>query len=530
MTDIKVYGELLATEDNRVLRYRLLPFGSIGRTNVGAVLASEKSVEIPEDLSHLTLNLEHNQMAPVGRFVSITKGEDGLYATVSISKFPRGDEALALTASKSLTGISVEVAGAIIQDGKLVGGELVGAALCKTPAFPDALLMASNTDEVQEALAAVQTSLDSLSEALETTSETPVEEEIETPEETLTDSSEEEEEINPKEESTMENSAIPSALTASNDGSAEVKSFDQGVKLIASAMKNRDKALIEAINEAGIAGETNMFAALSNVTSTTAAGTAPNGWLGEVWLQNPYQRKFVPLFSQAALTNWTMTGWKFGTTPLVDTYAGFPAQPPSRAVTTTTFTVTAERLASANSLDRKFKDFPADGEFLAAFYRAQAEEYARVSDAKALAALTAGASTVAGSTVPAGVNATVSQIVDGAFSILNADLDTPTAALIPLAAYKTLLLSRNEDSLQFLGSALGLEGGNLAGFQIIPTSAVSQVHVVTKNALTYYELPGTPIRAEVETIANGGFDTGIFGYYATQILDNRGVVKVTPAV
>ncbi|AOT04954.1 hypothetical protein [Arthrobacter sp. U41] len=130
---IRVYGELLASESDRVLRYRLLPFGSIGRTNVGAVIASADSVEIPEDISHLTLNTEHNQMTPVGRFVSVEKGEDALYASVSISKFKRGDEALALTASKALTGISVEIAGAVIQDGKLVGGELIGAALCKTP-------------------------------------------------------------------------------------------------------------------------------------------------------------------------------------------------------------------------------------------------------------------------------------------------------------------------------------------------------------------------------------------------------------
>ena len=530
MTDIKVYGELLATEDNRVLRYRLLPYGSIGRTNVGAVLASEKSVEIPEDISHLTLNTEHNQMTPVGRFVEITKGEDGLYASVSISRFKRGDEALALTASGEMTGISVEVAGAVIQDGKLVGGELIGAALCKKPAFPDAVLMASNTDAVEEALEALSSAVEGLTEALVNDSEAPAEEETEVTEETLTDSSEEEEEINPKEESTMENSAIPTALTASNGGSAEVKTFDQGVNLIASAMKNRDKALIEAINEAGITGDNNLFAALSNVTSTTAAGTSPAGWLGEIWLQKAYERKYVPLFSQAALTNWEMKGWKFGTTPLVDTYAGFPAQPPSRAVTTTTFTVTAERLASANSLDRKFKDFGADAEFLNAFYRAQAEEYARTSDLKALAVLTAGASTVAGTTVPAGVNATAAQIVDGALSILNAGLDAPSAALVPVAAYRTLLLSRADDSLQYLNSALGLESGSLAGFNIIPSADVTAVHVVSKSAARYYELPGTPIRAEVETVANGGFDTGIFGYWAAHILDNRGVVKVTPAV
>jgi hypothetical protein len=295
-------------------------------------------------------------------------------------------------------------------------------------------------------------------------------------------------------------------------------------------MKSRNKVLIEAINEAGITGENNLFAALSNVTSANGAAAAPAGWLGEVWLQKNYARKYVPLLTSQALTNWTMTGWKFGTKPVVGDYAGFPAQPASGPVSVTTFTVDALRLASANSLDRKYKDFGPDHEFLAAFYRMQAEEYARVSDLKALAAITAGASTLAGTAVPAGVNATAAQIVDGALKIIGDGLDAPTAAIVPVAAYRTLLLSRADDSLQYLNSALGLEEGNLAGFQILPSADVTAVHVVSKSAGIFYELPGTPIRVEVDTVANGGFDSGIFGYYATQVLDNRGIVKVTPAV
>lgn len=525
MTDIKVYGELLAAESDRVLRYRLLPFGSIGRTNVGAVIASADSVEVPEDISHLTLNTEHNQMTPIGRFVSVTKGEDALYASVSISKFKRGDEALNLTASGDLTGISVEVAGAVIQSGKLVGGELVGAALCKKPAFPDAVLMASDSGNVEQALETLTEAVENVKSALAQPSEAPAEEEKpETPEDIPTPSSDDEEELEQKGVFAME-SAIPTALTASNGGSATVRTFDQGVALIASAAAGRDKVLIEAINEAGIAGERNLFAALSNVTSNPGPGDnlSQPAWLGEAWTGKQYQRKYAPLVSSAALTNWTMTGWRFVQRPVVGSYAGFPAQVPTGPVTTEQFTVEASRIAGGNSIDLKYKHFN-DTEFLAAYYRAQIEEYARVSDARVISHIKSTAKAVTGGTVPTGVSTTAAKIVDGALAMI--DFATPSAALIPVAMYRELLLSREDDSLKYLQSALGLENGSFAGFGLIPSTDVTQVHVIAKEAVTFYELGGAPIRVEVDTPANGGFDTAIFGYTALNTNDNRGLVRV----
>ena len=529
MTDIKVYGELLASEDDRTLKYRLLPFGSIGRTNVGAVIASESSVEIPEDISHLTLNTEHNQMTPVGRFVNIEKAKDALYASVQISKFKRGDDALNLTASGELTGISVEIAGAVIQSGKLVGGELVGAALCKKPAFPEAILMASDSGDVEEALDALSEAVEGVKTALAQPSEAPAEEEIpeetETPEETLDPFLEEEEKK--KGLTAMENSVVPTALTASNGGSATVKTFEQGVALIASAAKSRDKVLIEAINEAGIAGERNLFAALSTVTSNPGPGDnlSQPAWLGEAWTGKQYQRKYAPLVSSASLTNWNMTGWRFVQRPTVGDYAGFPTQVPTGPVTTEQFTVEASRIAGGNSIDLKYKHF-GDTEFLNAFYRAQIEEYARVSDARVIAHVKTGATATVAGEVPTGVSATAAAIVDGALAMI--DFATPSAALVPVAMYRELLLSREDDSLKYLQSALGLEDGTFAGFGIIPSTDVTAVHVLAKEAVTLYELAGAPIRVEVDTPSNGGFDTAIFGYTALNTNDARGIIRVDP--
>lgn len=528
MTNIQAYGELLATENNRVLKYRLLPFGSIGRTNVGAVIASATSVEVPEDISHLTLNTEHNQMTPVGRFVSVEKGEDALYASVSISNFERGDKALKATASGEMTGISVEIAGAVIREGKLIGGELVGAALCKKPAFPSAVLMASDSGDVEDALDALSEAVEGMRTAL-AQPEAPTEEveadETETPEEIPS----EEEETEQKELTAMETSAVPTALTASNGGSATVSTFEQGVALIANAAANRDKVLVEAINEAGIAGERNLFAALSPVTAEPGPGdnVSQPAWLGEAWTGKQYQRKYAPLVSSAPLTNWQMTGWRFVQKPVVNDYLGHPNEIPSGPVSTEQFTVEAERIAGGNSLDLKYKHFN-DQEFLNAYYRAQIEEYARVSDARVIAHILADASAATAGDVPTGVSATAAAIVDGALAMI--DFANPSAALIPVAMYRELLLSRQDDSLAYLQSALGLEDGSFAGFGLIPSTDVSAVHVIAKEAVTLYELAGAPIRVEVDTPANGGFDTAIFGYTALNTGDNRGIVRVDPAV
>lgn len=528
MTDIKVYGELLATESDRVLRYRLLPFGSIGRTNVGAVIASADSVEVPEDISHLTLNTEHNQMTPVGRFVSIEKGEDALYASVSISRIKRGDDALALTASKQLTGISVEVANAVIQDGKLVGGELVGAALCKTPAFPDAILMASNTDAVEEAVAALSDAVEGLKTALTTDSEAPAEEEIpevqEVPEETTPDSSEDEEK---KGLTAMENSALPTALTASNGGSAEVKSFEQGTALIASAIGKRDTVLLSAMEEAGIIGRQNLFAALTPVASSAADATRQDQWLGEVWSGKAYNRKYATLVSSAPLTGYQITGWRFVQKPVIGSYAGFPAQIPTNAVTTEQFTVDAEYWAGGNDLDIKYRHFN-DQAFLQGYYRAQAESYARVSDARVLAHIVAEANSVVPGTVPSGVSAAAAAIVDGALEMI--DFATPSAAIVPAAMYRELLLSREDDSLKYLSSSLNLENGSLAGFTIVPSNDVTDVHVIAKEAVTFYELGGSPLRVEVDNPAIGGFQSALFGYTALSTADARGIIRVGAAI
>lgn len=145
---IQAQGHLLtASEDDRSLTYRLLPFGEPGRTNVGTITVQAGAVTVPEDVSGLAVNLEHEFKKPVGRFTSVTETEDGLEATIRVARTRDGDDALTLAAEGLCTGISVEIDSPVIKAGRLIAGTLTGAGLVVRPAFENALLTASDMGE-----------------------------------------------------------------------------------------------------------------------------------------------------------------------------------------------------------------------------------------------------------------------------------------------------------------------------------------------------------------------------------------------
>jgi hypothetical protein len=176
-------------------------------------------------------------------------------------------------------------------------------------------------------------------------------------------------------------------------------------------------------------------------------------------------------------------------------------------------------------VDRKFIDF-GNADTIASLLKGAATDYARKSDAKVIAAIKANAQTVSAGTVPTGVAAAAAKIVDGSLAMI--DFATPSFAIVGTAAYRDLLLTKENDSLKYLESSLGLEDGSLAGFKIIPSAdvAANDVYVGAKEALTFFELPGSPIRVEAVDVSKGGYDEALFGYYAIVLNDARGLKKV----
>lgn len=517
MTSLQIAGRLLtASLEDRVLRYLLLPFGEEGRTSIGKLTASADSVTVPDDVTSLVANLEHDEKRPVGRFLSVETTPTGLEASVRIAKTSAGDDVLLEAAEGLRPGISVEVEGPVVRAGRLVAGVLSGAGLVTRPAFPSALMTAADVGDLPEEpteptdpAEPESVVIDGIEYVRKTTPTEPAGDDAE-------QSADTESETQVNASLTAAAAAAPQGLQASHSGP---KTDAQTVFAVLAA----------AYREGGV---NRMTAALSDIVPGNILGLEQPQLVGELWSGRAFQRKIVPLFNHANLTSFEVKGWRWVTKPVVAAYTGNKTAVPSNAVSTAPVTINAERIAGAHDIDRKFKDF-GDAEFFQAYYKAMTESYAQVSDAAVLAdAIAAAGAAVTVGTVPSGVSLGMTMIVDGALAVLNDANALPTFAVVSTGLYRNILLTRSDDTLTYLNAALGLEDGTLSSFRVIPSGSVAagQVLVGAREALTVHELGETPIRVEAENIANGGVDAGVFGYYATNVHDADALVLVDDGV
>ncbi|QUC01106.1 hypothetical protein [Cellulosimicrobium cellulans] len=514
MSALRVAGTLLtANADDRILTYRLLPYGEPGRTSAGTVTASKGTLTIPDDVSQLVANVAHDRERPAARFVSVTDSDDGLDVAVRAFATRAGDDLLAEATEGARTGISVEIDAPVIRSGNLLGGVLSGAGFTTTPAFPSAQLVACDCGDT------------------ETTEET------DSPAEAATAAE--------KEGTMPENTAVvtdpaPAPLTAAaapfglptGTGVARVETLDDVAQLMASGYARGD--LIQRLT-----------AAQGDITTSSTEDAQAPVWLGEVWTKRSHRQRFVPLFTSQPLTGLKAVGWRFkydtangrDMVPEVADYAGFPAAPATFDVEAEAVEVAAKRFAGTNKVDRANFDF-SNPAFWAGYYREQANSVSRKEDAAALAHMLTAANYVAvtGTEVPNTVSnayATLSAVVDGIIAIQ--DRSVPDYALIPLSAWRELLLLPRDEAFAYLSISLGLdpEDGSMNGFQFIPTSnatietaaGAKKVLVGSKEAHTHYG--EKTVRAETVNIGDGSVSVGLFGYDAFLTGDPRSHALVT---
>jgi len=500
---------LTANLEDRTITGLALPFGEEGRTNLGRVTASAGSVAVPDDVSAITLNLEHARTAPVGRATAVEETPEGLVATFRVARTRAGDDLLAEVAEGLRAGLSVELDDPVIRGGRLLSGALSAVAAVVAPAFPSALLTAADAGDVEDDEDET-TDGETVPEAAPAPAAGENTDEGEKPEDT-----EEEEKVMASAATVPAGSLLASkALKAEGDAPALPTLF---ARLAAAGATMQPSRLLAALDE---------------VTAADAfAVTNQPQYVGELWAGKSYVEKYAPLVGHANLTGPKVTGWRFvsGKAPTVAAYNGFPTQPTSNEVDTEAVEATVARIAGGWALDRVHRDFPSE-EFWRAFFAAATEDYAKKRDAAVLAALVAGSTAVTVGTVPSGVAEAAVKIVDGALAMI--DYATPTFAVVGSDLWREFLLTRREDSLEYIGAALGIEDGALGGFRIVPTSSASltnKVLVGSREAMTLHELPGSPIRIDAESISTGGVETGLFGYYATIVHNSLGLRLVADA-
>lgn len=570
MTDAHIYaGTLIASLTDRTASGLLVPYGEECSSNLGRFAVDPGTIAIPSDVTGLSLNTEHDRESVVAAITRLDDTPQGVVGHFSFAATPEGDRALADARAGRRSKLSVEAKHMIIRAGKAVSGRIFGAALVREGAFPSATLLAAAVDvgdedetdegDEDEGEATTTTSHDESEFTDEngvtwrrvadtettvngdqTTTTTTVVEEIEDP------STEEEEEP-------VANATAPGTLTARRTkGTAPAApSFSQMMRNLHEVNQGRgDATLFAALRDNAGPGGSTLFAALNDIVYTQADGKALGQvikpfpqWIGQLWDGLAFVRDVVDLLGTSELTAATIAGWSWDTKPGGDDWKGNKTDVPSNTPKVKPFSAPTWYWAGAHDHANEFRHF-SNPEYWEAYFLAMRESYARWSNHRALTTVVQNATAVVPDAVPAGLATGLSYLVDGVAEVIDADA-LPNFALVEKNLYKQMLKTTNNNILGYLNAALGLEEGSLegTGFKIRPKArytARNQADVKTvtdfkgvlvgaKEAVTFYELPGVPIRVEGEDLVKGGLDTGLFGYAGAVVHKSKALVHVKPA-
>lgn len=516
-------SRLTASVEDRVLSGLILPFGEPGQTNLGKLTASaDTRLEMAETI---ILNRQHNRGVPLGKAIGLETAPEGIRASFRVVATRDGDDALTEAAEGLRCGLSVEMEPVVVRDGRIVSGTIVQVGHVVEPAFPSARLAAAEAtvpDMGGDIPDPVIPEVVIDGEPIEV--------------ETVT--------VSPELIDITTKTADPAIEQEQEMTAAKV----QNPALVAAQTKTDSNALFQAVASGFAQGLTGarLEAALSDVVPANILGIEQPQYVGEMWSGVKYERRFIPLFAQAALNSYSIKGWEWTTAPAVAAYAGNKADIPSAAIATAETSGVLQRFAGGHDIDRKFKDF-SNTEFWAAYFAKMAESYAKVSDVYIRDAVKAIPTAGNGQRVhlltgaaPAGVPTALWMIVEGCIKMVD-DLDTlPTFALVTSDLWKSLFYTQESQVLAYLNAQLGFKEGTLegTGFKIVPVPTgsltvsawVGKALVGHKEAVTVYELPGSPIRVEAEAISKGGVDEALFGYTGYMTENVKGLISFdTPA-
>lgn len=515
-----------ASTESRTITGLVAPYGKPGATSAGLVTILPGAIRLPEPLSRVKLLGYHTGMGtppePVGVAISADDRADGLYMTFKIAETRAGDEALTLAASGVKDGFSVELIRTDVHRDEVRGGDLTAVAHVPHPAYDDARVTSvaaahhpegntpmKLTPEQIARLAALRAQ-----ETLTQTEATELAELVALEAQVDADADAEAVEVE------VEETAAPELVSAAAHAPATVRATRTAS---AGTRVTSLNAMYDAVRRLNM-GERSpeLTAALADVVYSGSPFADTPAWVGELWSGNPYRRKFVELLQQRDLTSMKVTGWRWVTPPEVDDWAGDKTEVPSNPVAIEDAGATAARLAGAWDVDRAYWDF-GNTEFIQSFYAKQTESYAIKSDAKAEAAIVAtatGTTAITGGTVPLlKAAATAAAEVEA-----NTNGYEATAIVVNTQDKLDLIDVAQLDVPAYLKDILNIDPRNFVGSSSVPAGTVV---ALAKPSLSFYELPGVPIRVDAIDLARGGRDSGVFGYWATMAEFANGVRKVT---
>lgn len=508
-----------AEQTKRTVTGLVVPWNTPGRTSAGPVSVAEGAVKLPADLGRVKLLRDHSDTAnfsPVGYATAAEVTDEGLKMSFRIAEGDDGDAALADVKNRVRDALSVELVDTKVTNGTLKSGNLTAVALVPIPAFAEArveMLTAAATDpaddeddaELDQDVEDDET-VDPAADDAELVIETDEQLEITDPETDPVDDDEDdetEEETNNMEpkKNKLAAARVPSGLKVNQKPAL---TFSQAVETIANMRTGN--------------ASPELTAALADITRSANPAVSAPQWLGELWEGSEYQREIIPTMTNKPLTKLKAVGWRWTQKPEIEDYAGDKAEIPTNEVATEPVETTANRMAVGHDIDRAYFDFN-ETEFLEGFFRARTIDYAMKSDAKAAAFLNTSAST----------GTTVASEPDLLHAAARARLVVkrqvrvePSAYLVHPNSLFGLFDITQLDNPAYL-DLLGVKPERFIATDLVPEN---EVIAYAKESVTWFELPGSPIRVDAERIDLGGRDSAVFAYWATLLNNQSGIVRV----
>ena len=513
----------------------IIPYGAPGRTNGGILTINAGAVTVPADISRVKLLRDHSTepgWSPVGKAVDMQETKDGLEMTFEIGDTEDGRTAIADIEAGIRDALSVEIIDTEVKGNELTSGILTAVALVPIPAFEEAriseITAAQHVEEDERVSVVFAPDSPPLAASQDTQTTHPgKEEESMTEKRTIRKTIEDEKNNIPNSSESNETSSDEEEEEEEEEEEDERKKSQVNAARAPRGLMVKQNApltfsqAVETIQRmrTGQAGA-EMTAALADITRSANPAVSAPQWLGQMWDGADYEREIVPTFTQATLTRMKAVGWRFTQKPEVDDYAGDKAEIPTNTVATEPVEVNAKRLAAGHDIDRAYFDFN-EREFLEAFFNARVVDYKLKTDERA--AKFAVDSAKAAPAVTTGTEPDLLHAAARARLIIKQRTRVePTTYLVNPASMFGLFQITQLDNPAYL-DLLGVRPERFLATDLVPEG---KVVAYAKQAMTWFELPGSPIRVDAERIDHGGKDSGIFGYYAAILNNSQGVVSI----
>ena len=522
-----------ADTERRVISGKIMEYGAVGHTSVGAVVFEHGSIQIPSP-GRIKLLAQHEPNNPIGRAQSFSNEGEFIYGSFKISSSSKGTDYLTLAAEDLVSGLSVgvEVIASLPTETHLLvtSARLIEVSLVESPAFENAIVtsVAASQAEIEAA--------SSTSTKTTTINTTIVEIETET---------ESEDVMTTAPDNTAPETAAEAPVV---DASRPVVSASYIVGEVRSPIKTQAQYLEHAIKakmgndtsrdyiRAADAQAKKIEAADNSFTTNPAFN--PTQYVSSVIDTSVMSRPTIDALGGAralAPSGMTISHPKITTNATISTVAE-GASTAATQIVSSYVNATVVKLAGAQIYSTELLD-RSDPSFYSAMYENCLRAYAKASDAAVIAEIVSGGTFATRQTANiAGLQAFVAQAAPAVYA---ASGETATAFIAGTGVWSTLIGSLDTTGRSIFNAASPMNAsgqstprglrGDMMGLDLwvdqnmVATIDDNAAFIVNPMSIAIYESP--KLTLSVNVVATGEISTMLYGYFATKTLVAGGLQR-----